>query len=291
MLHFRRGYISFLRRGILKLLDFRRSKGICAPFEARHALRPLDSLDGFASRPWRPRRGAAQIPSAGVPPPGTPGGLTPMSALPARFGPAPGRPPLVAENAVVARAEREFADRAAIKFGSDRQWNTHAEYFEESCRFAALFLERLPPDGPRHVAVLLDNTPDYLFALAGSSSAAHRRLNQPDATSTWCAMHPHALRPGAHRAAARVVVGARRKFAGQWSPVVHRVAKFRRRRLRRFHQARCSARRRRRSRARARRRLDLGVDLHRHVDSTGRRSSARNDALLVTGNRMSTAMA
>ena len=54
-----------------------------------------------------------------------------------------------------------------IKFG-DRQW-THAEYFEESCRFAALFLERLPAGAPRHVAVLLDNTPDYLFAFGGAA--------------------------------------------------------------------------------------------------------------------------
>ena len=55
----------------------------------------------------------------------------------------------------------------AIKFG-DRHW-THAEYFEESCRFAALFLERLPADAPRHIAVLLDNTPDYLFAFGGAA--------------------------------------------------------------------------------------------------------------------------
>ena len=55
----------------------------------------------------------------------------------------------------------------AIKFG-DREW-THAEYFDESCRFAALFLDRLPADAPRHVAVLLDNTPDYLFAFGGAA--------------------------------------------------------------------------------------------------------------------------
>ena len=43
------------------------------------------------------------------------------------------------------------------------------EYFAESCRFAALFHDRLPADGPRHVAVLLDNTPDYLFAFGGAA--------------------------------------------------------------------------------------------------------------------------
>ena len=33
----------------------------------------------------------------------------------------------------------------------------------------SLFAERLPADGPRHVAVLLDNTPDYLFAFGGAA--------------------------------------------------------------------------------------------------------------------------
>ena len=92
-----------------------------------------------------------------------------MSGLSARSVPAPGQAPLVAPNAaaLLRRNAGEFGDRVAIKFG-DRAW-THAEYFEESCRFAALFLERLPADGPRHVAVLLDNTPDYLFAFGGAA--------------------------------------------------------------------------------------------------------------------------
>src|SRR5260221_9046012 len=92
-----------------------------------------------------------------------------MSGLSARSVPAPGQAPLVAPNAaaLLRRNAREFGDRVAIKFG-DRAW-THAEYFEESCRFAALFLERLPSDAPRHVAVLLDNTPDYLFAFGGAA--------------------------------------------------------------------------------------------------------------------------
>ena len=92
-----------------------------------------------------------------------------MSGLSTRSIPAPGQAPLVAPNAaaLLRRNAREFGDRVAIKFG-DRQW-THAEYFDESCRFAALFLDRLPPDAPRHVAVLLDNTPDYLFAFGGAA--------------------------------------------------------------------------------------------------------------------------
>jgi len=91
-----------------------------------------------------------------------------MSGLSARSVPAPGQAPLVAPNAaaLLRRNARDFGDQIAIKF-DDRQW-THAEYFDESCRFAALFLERLPAGSPRHVAVLLDNTPDYLFALGGA---------------------------------------------------------------------------------------------------------------------------
>ena len=92
-----------------------------------------------------------------------------MSASPARSVPAPGLAPLVAPNAaaLLRRNAAEHGDRVAIRFG-DAVW-THGEYFAESCRFAALFAERLPAEGPRHVAVLLDNTPDYLFAFGGAA--------------------------------------------------------------------------------------------------------------------------
>src|SRR6185295_9773926 len=92
-----------------------------------------------------------------------------MSGLKSRAVPAPGQAPLVAPNAaaLLRRNAADFGDRVAIKFG-DHSW-THGEYFIESCRFAALFLERLPADGPAHVAVLLDNTPDYLFAFGGAA--------------------------------------------------------------------------------------------------------------------------
>ena len=92
-----------------------------------------------------------------------------MSGLGSRSVPAPGHAPLVAPNAaaLLRRNAQEHGDRLAIRFG-DRSWN-HGQYFEESCRFAALFRARLPADGPRHVAVLLDNTPDYLFAFGGAA--------------------------------------------------------------------------------------------------------------------------
>lgn len=86
-----------------------------------------------------------------------------------RSAPPPGQAPLVAPNAaaLLRRNGAEHGDRPAIKFG-DRTW-THGEYYAESVRFAALFHERLPASGPRHVAVLLDNTPDYLFAFGGAA--------------------------------------------------------------------------------------------------------------------------
>ena len=91
------------------------------------------------------------------------------SPLRSRSVPAPGQAPLVAPNAaaLLRRNATEHGERAAIKFG-DRVW-THGEYFAESCRFAALFDAHLPATGPRHVAVLLDNTPDYLFAFGGAA--------------------------------------------------------------------------------------------------------------------------
>ncbi len=60
-------------------------------------------------------------------------------------------------------------DRAAVRCG-DRLW-THGEYVEEAFRWAHLFLLQRPADGPFHVAVLLDNIPEYLFALGGAALA------------------------------------------------------------------------------------------------------------------------
>jgi len=87
----------------------------------------------------------------------------------ARGAPAPGQAPLVAPNAaaLLRRNAKEHGDQVAIRFG-DGIW-THAQYYEESCRFAALFEKYLPATGPRHVAVLLDNTPEYLFAFGGAA--------------------------------------------------------------------------------------------------------------------------
>jgi fatty-acyl-CoA synthase len=60
-----------------------------------------------------------------------------------------------------------FASRPAVRFG-DRIW-THGEYVTECMHWANLFLGRKPADAALHVALLLDNTPDYLFALGGAA--------------------------------------------------------------------------------------------------------------------------
>jgi fatty-acyl-CoA synthase len=90
-----------------------------------------------------------------------------------RSAPAPGQAPMPAANAAALlrrnASEGAIRDRPAVKFG-DRVW-THAEYVSEASRWAQLFLARGPADRPLHVGVLLDNTPDYLFALGGAALA------------------------------------------------------------------------------------------------------------------------
>jgi fatty-acyl-CoA synthase len=87
--------------------------------------------------------------------------------------PAPGQAPLPAPNAAALLrrngTDAATASRPAIRF-EDRTW-THAEYLAESVRWANLFLAHGPstPDGVLHVGVLLDNIPEYLFALGGAA--------------------------------------------------------------------------------------------------------------------------
>jgi acyl-CoA synthetase (AMP-forming)/AMP-acid ligase II len=86
--------------------------------------------------------------------------------------PAPGQAPLPAPNAAALlrrnAADPAIAGRPALRF-EDRAW-THAEYVAEARRWANLFLSRRP-DGPFHVGVLLDNTPEYLFAFGAAALA------------------------------------------------------------------------------------------------------------------------
>jgi len=91
----------------------------------------------------------------------------------ARTAPAPGQAPLPAPNAAALLrrngTDNATAGRVAIHF-EDRTW-THAQFLAESVRWANLFLAHEPstPDGVLHVGVLLDNTPEYLFALGGAA--------------------------------------------------------------------------------------------------------------------------
>ena len=87
--------------------------------------------------------------------------------------PEPGQAvPPVPSIAALLRRNRDdptIGEAPGLLFG-DQQWN-HADFVAESCRWAAYFQAVLPPDRPPHVAVLLDNTPDYLFAFAGAALA------------------------------------------------------------------------------------------------------------------------
>jgi fatty-acyl-CoA synthase len=60
-------------------------------------------------------------------------------------------------------------DRPAVRF-EERVW-THGEYLAESARWANLFLGHRVSGRPFNVAVLLDNLPEYLFALGGAALA------------------------------------------------------------------------------------------------------------------------
>ena len=79
--------------------------------------------------------------------------------------PAPNAAALLRRNAT----DADIARRPAVRFG-DAVW-THAEYVTESRRWANLFLHRLDPARPPHVAVLMDNIPEYLFAFGGAAFA------------------------------------------------------------------------------------------------------------------------
>ena len=84
--------------------------------------------------------------------------------------PAPGDAPLPASDAAALLrrngTDPEFAGRPALRFGSLVM--THAELYRQASRLAALLLDRFDPDRPPHLAVLLDNTPDYVVALCAA---------------------------------------------------------------------------------------------------------------------------
>ena len=200
--------------------------------------------------------------------------LTPMSGLRSRSVPAPGQAPLVAPNAAAllrrnATESRRRASRSSSATGRGRT----REYFEESCRFAQPVRRRAcPRDGPRHVAVLLDNTPDYLFAFGGA--ALHRRRGRraqphPARRAPPARHRAHALRAGDHRAAPRGAARAdrRRAAAGAHVDPVRRRRRSASRRSATSLDDALDAVPSDDLGHRTRRRRDLGADLHvGHVD-------------------------
>jgi fatty-acyl-CoA synthase len=102
------------------------------------------------------------------------GGTRKDENVTAADSPAPLAPPLAEVPlpapdvaTLLRRNVAEHGDRPALRFG-EQIW-THGELFAEAERFAALFRARLDPARPPHVGVLLDNTPDYVFALCGAA--------------------------------------------------------------------------------------------------------------------------
>ena len=77
--------------------------------------------------------------------------------------PAPSVAALLARNAAL------HGERPALRFG-EAVW-THGALLQESKRVAQLLRARLDPGRPPHVGVLLDNTPDFVFALCGAALA------------------------------------------------------------------------------------------------------------------------
>ena len=131
-----------------------------------------------------------------------------MSGNAATSVPAPGQAPMPAPNAAALlrdnAADPDRRDRPAVRF-DDRVW-THGEYVAESCRWANLFLSHRVEGRPLHVAVLLDNVPEYLFALGGAalSGAAVVGLNHTRRDE-------HLLRDVTHTHAALLVTEPRHR--------------------------------------------------------------------------------
>ena len=144
-----------------------------------------------------------------------------MTDTSARSAPAPGQAPLVAANAaaLLRRNAEQFGDRVAIKFG-DRTLDARRVLRRVVPVRRAVPRAAARPDAPRHVAVLLDNTPDYLFAFGGAAliGGGDRRA-QPHAPRRAPAARrrAHALRARDHRAAARGAARADRRPAARRS--------------------------------------------------------------------------
>src|SRR6185503_5354377 len=61
------------------------------------------------------------------------------------------------------------ADRVYLRF-EDATW-TFAATYREACRYANLFAARLDPAAPKHIGLLLENRPEFVFAELGAALA------------------------------------------------------------------------------------------------------------------------
>ena len=61
------------------------------------------------------------------------------------------------------------ADRIYLRF-EDATW-TFAATYREACRYANLFVARLDPAAPKHIGLLLENRPEFVFAELGAALA------------------------------------------------------------------------------------------------------------------------
>jgi fatty-acyl-CoA synthase len=90
-----------------------------------------------------------------------------------RAVPAPGEAPMPATDAAeLIRSngtDSERRSRPAVAFEASI-W-THEQFLQESVRWARLLLAHRSEGRPLHLGVLLDNTPEYLFALGGAAIA------------------------------------------------------------------------------------------------------------------------
>ena len=142
------------------------------------------------------------------------------------------------------------------------------EYFEESCRFAALFLERLPAGRapPRRRAARQHARLPLRVRRCGADRRRDRRASTtPAATSTCCATS--STRTAASCSPSRATRRCSRRSRTSCRPILSSTrfadADDARRALgASLADALRRARRRVRPRARARHRLDLGADLH-----------------------------
>ncbi|HMK63408.1 MAG TPA: AMP-binding protein, partial [Acidimicrobiales bacterium] len=84
--------------------------------------------------------------------------------------PQPGEAPLPVPNAAVLLrrngTDPDRATRPALRFGP--RIVTHGELYRQALVMATVLRRRLDPKRPPHVAVLLDNTPEYVIVLCAA---------------------------------------------------------------------------------------------------------------------------